>query len=400
MDPSLLKKLERLGVVKGERFQRKELRDLRSVIDGELIMLPEGELFLKRKVVPLNRIYGGFRFEQLHELSGDVLSLLANDAELSDARGDKLLFLDTETTGLSGGSGTYAFMIGIGFIRDNAFVVEQLFLRAYTEELAMLAYLKKHLQKDKILITFNGKAFDVPLLTTRFIMYRQPPVIEYLSHLDLMHPARRFWRGRSTDCSLTTLEQDVFGIRRVNDIPGHLVPIRYFQYQRTGDPEPLKEVFEHNYYDVLSMVTLTLRMKDLLRDFETDGWDKLTAGRLLTSRGEIQEGITRLEQSLQHQLPLHQRYKALKELAQYYKNTNQWEKALECWKEMTLSEYPFASYPWIELAKYYEHIGRDYQEALRWTEELLSFKESYDEKCRNELQHRRSRLLERIKGLS
>lgn len=146
----------------------------------------------------------------------------------------QIAFLDTETTGLSGGTGTYAFLVGIGTWNSSGFLVEQFFMRDFDEEAAMICSLEERFSRLEVIVTFNGKCFDLPLLESRFIMHRRHWGRAQAVHLDLLHPCRRLWKLRLKDCSLSNLEARVLGWERDEDVPGHLIPQVYFKYARSG----------------------------------------------------------------------------------------------------------------------------------------------------------------------
>jgi uncharacterized protein YprB with RNaseH-like and TPR domain len=175
------------------------------------------------------------------------------------------LFFDLETTGLSGGAGTYAFMVGCGWFDSAAgFVTEQHLLVDYASERNMLQTVAAELARSGALVSFNGKSFDVPVLETRYAYNRLASPCTDLPHLDVLHPARRFWENGES-CSLTALERQVLGASRTGDVPGFEIPGRYFQFIRSGDPGPLAPVFEHNRRDLLSLAGLTARLLHLIR---------------------------------------------------------------------------------------------------------------------------------------
>ena len=179
------------------------------------------------------------------------------------------LFFDLETTGLSGGAGTYAFLVGCGgFDDEGAFVTRQFVLLRYSDERALLQIVGVELARAGALVSFNGKSFDAPLIETRYLFHRLEWMGSRLSHLDVLHPARRFWGDSGTGesgCSLLALERLVLGVSRTGDVPGSEIPARYFQFVRTGDARPLVGVLEHNRLDLLSLAGLTARLLDLVR---------------------------------------------------------------------------------------------------------------------------------------
>ena len=179
------------------------------------------------------------------------------------------LFFDLETTGLGGGAGTYAFLIGCGWFDDGAFVTRQFVVVRFVDERAVLGAVTRELSRAGALVSFNGRSFDAPLLETRFLYHRLPWAADGLPHLDMLHVARRFWKRDQaptggTGCSLAALERQLLGHCRRDDVPGLEIPGRYFQFVRTGDARPLAAVLEHNRRDLLSLAALTARALHLV----------------------------------------------------------------------------------------------------------------------------------------
>ncbi|MEZ4522811.1 MAG: ribonuclease H-like domain-containing protein [Thermomicrobiales bacterium] len=204
--------------------------------------VPEGGVVLDGEIgstIMFDRLYRGFEIETARELIARAERLPA------EAR----IYIDTETTGLSGGTGTYAFLIGLGWFEPSGFRVRQYFMRHPGEEIALLGYVARHINEFDGLTTFNGRSFDMPLIETRFRMHR----LEYAApgdHLDLLHPARSIWKHRLESCSLGTLEQEILGVVRESDAPGWLIPSIYFNYLRTRAVHDLGPVIEHNRHDI------------------------------------------------------------------------------------------------------------------------------------------------------
>lgn len=200
------------------------------------------------------------------------------------------VFLDLETTGLSGGAGTYAFLVGLGRFDDGGgFVTRQYLLTGFAEERVLLAALSRELAQAGAIVSFNGKSFDAPLLDTRYLYHRLANPLTPLHHLDALHPARRFWSDETATCALTALEHKVLGARRHDDVPGFEIPGRYFQFVRSGDCRPLAAVLEHNRRDLLSLAGLTARMFELVADGPVtvqDGQEALALGRVY-DRGSL-----------------------------------------------------------------------------------------------------------------
>ncbi len=184
-----------------------------------------------------------------------VLALLALDPALANVDFSRALYLDTETTGLMGGTGTVPFLLGLGFFDGDNFVVEQVLLRTFAEEHGMLRHLEQRLENASAIVTYNGKTFDMPLLRSRAVMQRVPKLTDK-PHLDLLHVARRLHRHRLLSCSLKSVEANVLGRERVGDVDGAEIGAMYWHFVRTGDAEVLRGVLEHNLLDVVSMISL------------------------------------------------------------------------------------------------------------------------------------------------
>jgi uncharacterized protein YprB with RNaseH-like and TPR domain len=212
------------------------------------------------------------------------------------------MFFDLETTGLSGGAGTQAFLVGCAWFDDEAaFVTRQYLLTRHADERPLLDAVASELARAGALVTFNGKSFDAPLLETRYLFHRVPTNVRDLPHVDVLHPARRFWKtrggtagvaqpagGADSDCSLGGLEKQVLGVRRRGDVQGFEVPRRYFHFVRTGDPTPLAAVLEHNRLDLLSLAALTARLLHVARsgpDAVRDAREALALGHVYLRAG-------------------------------------------------------------------------------------------------------------------
>lgn len=180
----------------------------------------------------------------------------------------RCLFLDLETTGLAGGAGTYAFLVGLGWFDGCTFRVRQFFLASYAAERALLQAVREVATRNSIVVTYNGKSFDLPVLETRYVMNRMETPFAGMPHVDMLHPARRLWRGSGEDegdsCRLTVLERTICGHQREGDVPGFEIPARYFHFVRTGAARQLEAVLEHNRLDLLSLALLTARATQLI----------------------------------------------------------------------------------------------------------------------------------------
>ena len=306
----------------------------------------------------------------------DTIAEWVNDARLAGLPMESLGFLDTETTGLSGGTGTYAFLIGAGRFEGNQFHLIQLFMTDPSEEPALLYALEDFFAACQATVTFNGKSFDLPLLRSRFAMNGlQDPFKKYI-HVDLLHMARRIWRDLLPSKSLGNLEAQILEAQRTeDDVPGWLIPQLYFNYLRDGDVTPLKKVFYHNSMDVVSMAALlnyiTCLIKDILDIPGISPEEQVAVARLNYDLGHkdtavhIYHHILETHPSINDPLPDQIRLEVFSRVARIYKEAGDYEHAQIFWGEAATLNDPNAC---IELAKYNEHILKNIPEALRWTQ--------------------------------
>lgn len=226
-------------------------------------------------------------FSQLRHMRAPVLREIFDLTLPAGLRPADVLFLDTETTGLSGGAGTLAFQVGLGYLSGGEYVVEQLMIRDYHEEAAMLAEVARLTARFPLLVTFNGRTFDVPLLQNRCLLNRIRPDPFTAQHADVLHAARRVWKLRLGRCTLQRLEQAVLGVSREDDLPGDQVPQTFFRFLQTGDFGPIERVLEHNRQDVVSLAQLFFFLCRLYDQPETacETADLFAMARAMEKRG-------------------------------------------------------------------------------------------------------------------
>ncbi len=277
-------------------------------------------------------------------------------------------FIDCETTGLAGGVGTYAFLVGMGYFQGQEFLIRQYFMRDFDEEPAVLLAVSQELNNFQSLASYNGKCYDLPLLENRFIVNRIDFDSTTWSHLDLLFPSRRLWKRRIQDCSLANVEQKILNVEREIDIPSYLIPQIYFDYLRSGIIDPLIPVFHHNIYDILSLVGLSVLISQAIQDFGVAGIedpiDLYSLGRFHYSLGNYPKSIACFEKALSKDMPTEWQKAIYINLAYAYKRTGKIEQAVQIWRHLLKEEFPFNFYIYEELAKYYEHKEKDYPQAL------------------------------------
>ena len=330
----------------------------------------------------------------------DILEKVFECAFPAKVSPEDVLFLDTETTGLSGGVGTIAFQIGLGYFSRVGFVVEQYLMHDYPQEPEMLRQLAARMQRFPIICTFNGKTFDVPLLRNRFIMNRMSDDCIPATHADVLYPARRLWKLRLGQCTLGNLENQLLGVEREDDLPGAMVPQAYFQYLKDRDFSQMEKVLEHNRQDIVSLAQLYFELCRLMARPEeiVQCEDLLSLARMCERTGDNQrankcyrmcaKGDTRAE--------------AFRAMSIHAKRQGQTDTAIKLCKAM-LSRGDDPIYAYEALAKLYEHQLRQPEQALHYTRQaLLILAEpslEYDEKRmekQESLKHRYARLRRKL----
>ncbi len=288
-------------------------------------------------------------------------------------RPDQWLFLDTETTGLAGGSGTHAFLVGVAWWEGGGLEIEQFFMREYSEERSLLFALRERIAEHPVLITFNGKSFDWPLLETRYGMSRKVSVPTPRAHLDFLHPARNLWRLRLGSVRLSELERHVLGWDRGADLLSGLIPQIYFDYLRGGPPERLVPVLNHNQMDLRGLAALSSRILSLLSDAENlgqDGLELFGVSRICEKRREHTRARKLYEKSIASVLPAETDRAARRSLALLAKREGDFELACELWKDaLGNSRHGYEAYE--QLAIYYERHARDPEQARQVVRQAL-----------------------------
>jgi len=308
------------------------------------------------------------------ELDATALRLLAPDAPeyVSDPR--EWLFLDTETTGLAGGTGTYPFLVGIAWWDAGGLEVEQFFMREQSEEHSLLVALAERMAERRVLVTFNGKSFDWPLLETRYRMTRtiKPPAPR--AHLDFLHPARNLWRLRIGSVRLAELERQILGWNRGADMMSELIPSIYFDYLRGGPAEPLVPIFHHNQMDLRGLAALATRVLSLLGDPEGHGHDALElfgVSRICDRRGDAARARSLYQRSIASKLPPETDRAARRSLARLAKREGNHELARELWDGM-LGNSREGLEAYEQLAIFYEHRAREPHRAAALARQALA----------------------------
>jgi hypothetical protein len=344
---------------------------LPGMIEGD----EERGFFLRRQDFPLDYMQGIIDLGAALHASPERIAFSANDPKLAAFDPRKALFMDTETTGLAGGAGTVAFLVGVGYFTEDTFRLDQCFMRDYDDEEPMLDFLSALFESKDTIVSYNGKSFDMPLLTTRFTQSRVSCKTGKMGHYDLVHAARRFWKKRLGDCSLGNIEREVLGLQRHGDVPGYLIPQMWLDYLNYRDARPLKGVFYHHEMDILSLVALTGWLSRSLDPDTAGGFehaeDRLSVVRVHYRQKNYEKVIHLANAFLEEgEEGTAMRREDLEMLAMAYKRRKQYPEMQETW-ELLLREFPADLVASHELAKFHEHRSRDLLQARALCQKAL-----------------------------
>jgi len=340
---------------------------IEDLVSGQVVFTPFGSHFETERRFAHGHLHGSADMSDLATLPDDLLAALS-DGAIPSASPRRWLFLDTETTGLAGGSGTYAFLIGAGFIADDGFRVRQFFMRDYSEEASVLHSLAEMVARFDVLITYNGRSYDQPLLETRYTMCRTRHPFGRLEHLDLLYGARRLFRLRLENCRLVNLETQILGYEREGDIPGEMIPYCYFEYLRTRRAHRLPPIFHHNVLDIVSLACLTGVIPEAFRDpakvRARHGLDLLGLARWLQASGRLAEAHQLFRRAIDMGMPDEHLFAAVYAAGMIEKKQGLTHAALATFTDLSLSPNPFRVRAYEELARHYEHKERSFAMAI------------------------------------
>jgi uncharacterized protein YprB with RNaseH-like and TPR domain len=398
---ALKKHIESPKAPKPDIFRLPPVGAVRTTSHGPIWMLETG--------YDVGYLHG--RVELGNDLPNSILKII--DPLLLDAKYDfkNAAVIDTETTGLAGGTGTYPFIIGIGFWNKNQFVVRQYILRDFSDEPAQLSAFVDDLLQTSCMLTYNGKTFDIPLLRTRFRINRMEIPFNNHSHLDFVHPCRRIYRRHFDSFNLSLLEEKVLGFERADDVPGHLIPRIYFDYLQNRNDELLLPILNHNRNDIVSLYLLvqeTWRRIDLaLSEACNDDPFLLSLGHIFYKAGDYDQAKHLLSGIKRRFAPKDIIDESILLQSRAAKKTRDWDAAVEIWSRM-VKMGKFGCYPYVELAKHCEHRLKDYKAALDHTNNAMRYIEFEREfiapaaykSLLESLKIRHKRLLKRIEKIS
>ncbi len=374
---------------------------------GTIREAESGSVLVRERDFSLEHMYGVTQIGSFLDTSASLLPFVGKSMALKDVDLSRIIFLDTETTGLSGGAGTCAFLIGLGYFHNGQFRVTQLFMRDFGDEGAQLDQLNALLTEHQAVATYNGKTFDVPLLQSRNVLHRIRTRLDSLAHLDLLHAVRRHWKQSLPDCSLGSAEMYLLNAGRTGDVPGFLIPQIYFDYLRTQDSRHLNPVFYHNQCDILALVGIATKLLHLFADpiGEAHGpHELLTVGKVYENMHMFDRSIELYDQALTGSSQDGLRQAILFRKALTCKRLKLWTEAASVWQESLVSG-PFHPLPFIELAKHAEHRERSVANAMTLVEKALKEIEVVEflkvnqgwKDYKDDLEHRRRRLRRKLK---
>jgi uncharacterized protein YprB with RNaseH-like and TPR domain len=377
-----------------------------DVLGGRVVINSFGRALVVDRRYESDRFHGTRRVGDCDLIDGDTLRLLdptltprerggdAGDPDRSECR---TLFVDLETTGLSGGAGTVAFLVGVGWFDAGAFQVRQFLLTSYASERALLAAVAECFDATSLLVTYNGKTFDVPVMETRWLFHRMRLPLEAVRHFDMLHPARRLWRTRegATEgdggCRLATLERVLCDVNRVGDVPGMDIPGRYFQFLRSGDARPLEPVLEHNRLDLISLAAVAAHAVELVEHGSArcrDAAEALSLGKVYERAGCFDRAIDAYERAVaDRSAPVDVLAEALYRIGLRRRRDRRYAEAAGVWRRIlelkqgrlgrrSLLLGPLRQFAVEALAIHREHRERDYEGARELTLQLLEMEDA------------------------
>ncbi len=386
---------------------KKPLPEYIPEIDARVHRNDHGYVIIRERTFPLDWVHG-IRLDNFLKISGREFSLIAKNSTYSEILPQQVLFLDTETTGLAGGTGTLIFLIGFGYLQDNSIRIKQFFIDEYKNERAFLVEINKLMQNFQAIGSFNGKSYDLPLLRTRFVLNRLDFAFEKTFHLDLLHPARRLWKKRLVKCDLQNIERKILGFRRSDDIPGAGIPARYFAFLQNRDFAPIKPIFQHNAMDILTLFSVAIFLSHAFQggsDVNVDDYDIFGLLKSYEDMGLYRDCI-RISREQADNVTREQSFEILLKTARNHKKLGDLIEAEKLWIQIIENSPKFSAEPYIELAKLYEHKRKKIADALQIIERLekrlhiireLELAESNTlDSVDDDLGHRKTRLVKKL----
>ncbi|RKY77703.1 hypothetical protein DRQ07_08420 [candidate division KSB1 bacterium] len=373
---------EKLKYLQGNSVSEKSVRkrtnitDINKLLKGENSENEFGSFLKITKKIPLKKKHGRIDLNMSESLSSEILNMI--DAGISLPQNfdyNNLIYLDTETTGLAGGTGTVPFLTGVGYFNKDSFCVTQYFMRDFSEEKAVLFELSKIINKKSVIVTYNGKCYDLNVLNSRFTISRLKNPFTEIKHLDLLFPARRLWKKRIGSCSLINIEKNILQFNREDDIPGYMIPSVYFDFVHNGITGGIEKIVTHNVYDIVSLAAINVHLAGIyISPFKylSDWQDLFSLGRIFENLGKIDNAEECFKKSARVSEAKNGIEESLVKLAYIYKRAGDWGSAERIWKYI-INKFPHNLEIHTELAKYYEHVKKDYNLAHKVVDRALNF---------------------------
>ncbi len=376
-----LSQFEKLIFLQSEKTNRKKITHpakyniLTSKLNGELVSSSGGTYCLVKETFPFSHKLGNYQVDS-EFLNREIFfpHSLKKNMSKTKIEPDELLFIDTETTGL-GGSGSTAFLVGIGSISKQGFEIRQYFLPDYSDESFMLEAIREEISSNKILVSYNGASFDIPLLNSRLIINRLGKSFKYARHIDLLVHSRRIFKRRLKNCKLTNIEQELFQFYRTDDIPGYLVPYVYFEWLNNFSLKQMNRVLLHNRLDILSLFYLFENLHQIYS----------SAGKNLSSLDDLhclskhfdRIGEFKNSEQIKKRIFGNSHSTLPNDILLYHslasKKSGNLSRATNIWENLSASGKSKESYlALIELAKYWEHKQKDFAAALKYARKAKS----------------------------
>jgi tetratricopeptide (TPR) repeat protein len=396
-----------------------DLDRVADVLGGRVVSNRFGRALVVERRYESDRYHGAAKIGDCELRDSDSLRLLDPNLVAPDGGGARTLFVDLETTGLSGGAGTVAFLVGCGWFDMGAFQIRQFLLTSYSAERALLSAVAECFDETSLLVTYNGKTFDVPVMETRWLFHRMDMPLDSVRHFDMLHPARRLWRARpgardvdgEGGCRLTTLERVLCEVRRVGDVPGLEIPARYFRFLRSGDARPLEPVLEHNRLDLVSLAAVTARALQLVDEGTgscRDAAEALALGKVYERAGSFDRAVECYRHAVaDRRAHVDVRAEALYRLGLRQRRERRFAEAAETWRTLLALNSgrirtpllgPLRQFAAEALAIHHEHRERDFEGARELA--LLALDHTDDSTKASATQHRLSRLDRKIAAQS
>ncbi len=408
--PSLSERLQALGVKVSLHDSLEPPRgslehSIENVLPGDWWHTSKGDVYFVETRYRSDMVIGKVAIRT--EAPLNIISDWAQTPQVQNLGYERFAFIDIETTGLTGGAGTYAFLIGAGRFEEDHFRLVQFFLQNPSQEEAQLCAIKEFLAPCEVVISYNGKTFDGPLLDTRLITNGFPPLFRDIAHIDLLHLSRRIWKLRLPSRTLGDIEEKILGTSRLEqDVPGWMIADLYFEYLRTGDARSLRGVFYHNEVDIISLAGLLSHLAEIIShpidDPNHPSLDLVTIGKLYEDLGRFEMATEIYISALDRgDLPQDVFWDVSKRLSYVFKRQGDLNSARGLWEEAASHGFIFAC---EELAKYFEHKERDFQMATMWTEKAVKIITDQPESAiertlwQEALEHRLSRLERKLLG--